>query len=40
MDITWSITERSRRAVEAVEMHAIRRSMRISHRERIRNEEI
>jgi len=37
---TWRITERSRRVLEVAEMDAIRRSMRISRKERIRNEEI
>jgi len=34
------IIERSRRTLEATEMDTIHRSMRISYRERIRNEEI
>jgi len=37
---TWRVTERSRRALEAAQMDAIRRSMRISRRGRIRNGEI
>jgi len=37
---TWRITERSKRVLKAAEMDAIRRSMRLSRRERIRNEEI
>lgn len=37
---TWRISDRHKKRVEAVEMDAIRRSMRISRRERIRNDII
>jgi len=36
----WRISERSKRALEATEINAMRRFMRISRREKIRNEEI
>jgi len=34
---TWRLTENSKRRVEATEMDALRRSSRISRKERIRN---
>lgn len=37
---TWRLTEKNKRKIEAVEMDAIRRSMRISRKERVRNDEI
>lgn len=37
---TWGLMERYAKKVEAVEMDAIRRSLRISRRERIRNKTV
>ncbi|XP_072399540.1 uncharacterized protein [Diabrotica undecimpunctata] len=37
---TWRITENNRRKLEVVEMDAFRRSVGVSRRERIRNDEI
>lgn len=37
---TWRITERYKRKIEAVEMDAMRRSLRISRRDHIRNDSI
>jgi hypothetical protein len=34
---TWRLTENNKRRVEATEMDALRRSLRISRKERIRN---
>ena len=34
---TWSLTENNKRRVEAAEMDALRRSCRISRKEKIRN---
>jgi len=36
---TWRITKRSRRTLEAAKMDTIQRTMRISCKERIRNEK-
>ncbi|CAG9835613.1 unnamed protein product [Diabrotica balteata] len=37
---TWRITENNRKKLEAVEMDVFRRSLGISRRERVRNEEV
>jgi len=37
---TWRLIERSKRTLETMEMDAIRQSMRISRRKKVRNEEI
>ncbi|XP_012228171.2 uncharacterized protein [Linepithema humile] len=37
---TWRITEQNKRKLEAVEMDAIKRSLRISRKDRIQNEEV
>ena len=37
---TWRLTERNKRKLETTEMDAIRRAMRISRRDKIRNEDI
>lgn len=37
---TWRLTEKNKNKIEVVEMDAIRRSLRISRREHIRNEDI
>jgi hypothetical protein len=36
----WKLTERYKKRIEAVEMDAFRRSMRISRMDKIRNEEV
>jgi len=36
----WKLTERNSRALEATKMNTIRQFMRISQREKVRNEEV
>jgi hypothetical protein len=37
---SWRLTERNKKRIEAVEMGALRKSMRISQMDKIRNEEV